>query len=395
MIRGAFAWTICFSCWLLLSVGLLLWARSDLPAIPTTGLQTGPGGLAIGSMYALVWMEVSAVGALIASRQPRNPIGWLVMAASLLASVQALTNGYVAWAPSIAGRGVLAWVGSWVGGPVLGLIVIALLAFPTGHLRLPWSRRVAWLAAVAALGQSVGFALQPGPLRGLQAIDNPIPIGGAGPAVLLARDLGTVALVLSMLACAMLLAVRLRRARGKERQQLKWIAYAAVLFAVGVGALGFAPPAATAWAAALFALTGAGMTTAVGVAIMRYQLFDIDVLINRSLIYGTLVVTLGAAYAAGVLLLQLLLAPFTHGSDLAIAASTLGVAALFGPAQRRIREGIDRRFYRRRYDAVRTLEAFNARLRDDVDLDSLTADLLSTVEQTMQPTHVSIWLRPT
>lgn len=394
MIR-TLAWTLCVSCWLLLSVGLLLWVRSDQPATPTTGQQTGQGGLTIASMYTLVWMEVSVVGALIASRQPRNLIGWLVAAASVLATLQAVINGYVAWATGVAGRDVLAWVGSWVGGLGLGLIVVALLAFPTGRLAFPGSRLIAWLAVVAVVIQSIGFALQPGPLRGLQAIDNPIPTGGAGPAVLFARDLGTAGLVLSMLGSAVLLAVHLRRARGKERQQLKWIAYAAVLFALGVAALGFAPPPVTAGASVLFALTGAGLTTAVGVAILRYQLFDIDVLINRSLIYGTLIVTLGATYAAGVLLLQFLLSPFTHGSDLAIAGSTLGVAALFGPALRRIRDAIDRRFYRRKYDTVRTLEAFNARLRDHVDLDSLTADLLNTVDETMQPTHVSLWTRPT
>jgi hypothetical protein len=363
-------------------------------------LQSGQGGLAIAIMYTLTWLEVSVVGALIAARQPTNPIGWLVEASSLLAALQGLANGYAAYAATGAGMGLpgraaLAWVGSWLGAFALGLVVVVLLVFPTGRFLFPWTRLVAWLAVVASVVQAVGFALQPGPLRGLPTIANPIPTGGAEQAVALARDVGTAGLVLSMVASAILLALRLRRARGKERQQLKWIAYAAALFALGVGALSFAPTDWRALGAVLFALTGAGLTSAVGVAILRYRLFDVDVLINRTLVYSCLTVTLGVAYVVGVLLLQLLLSPVTRGSEIAIAGSTLGVAALCGPALRRIRAAIDRRFYRRTYDAARTLEAFSVRLREDVDLDSLTADLLGVVQDTMQPTCVSLWVRPT
>jgi hypothetical protein len=314
--------------------------------------------------------------------------------------VQGLANGYAAYAAApdpggLPGRDALAWLGSWVGAPALGLIVLVLLLFPTGRFQFRWTWPVAWLAATASVVQGVAFALAPGPLRGVPTITNPISTDGAGPLVVMGRDVGTVGLVLSMVASAVLLTVRLRRARGKERQQLKWIVYAAGLFAVGVGALSFAPAAWLALGAGLFALTGAGLTTAVGVAILKYQLFDIDVLINRTLIYGCLIVTLGAAYAGGVLLLQILLSPFTRGSDIAIAASSLGVAVLFGPALRRIRDAIDRRFYRRKYDAARTLQAFSGRLREDVDLDGLTADLLDIIQETMQPTQVSLWVRPT
>jgi hypothetical protein len=398
--RLLLAWGICLICVLFAGLGLLLWLGSDRSPTLMSGRQTGQSGIAIAVMYALTWIEVSVVGALIASRQGSNPIGWLVEAASLLATVQGLANGYAAYAAvpgpgGSAGRDALAWLGSWVGSPALGLIVLVLLVFPTGRLLFGWTRLVAWLAAAASVVQALGYALEPGPLRGLQSITNPISTGAAGPVFLLGRDLGTAGLTLSMLAAAVLLTMRLRRARGKERQQLKWIAYAAGLFALGVGALSFAPPAWGAIASGLFALTGAGLTTAVGVAILRYQLFDIDVLINRTLIYGCLIVTLGAAYAGGVLLLQILLSPFTQGSDIAIAASSLGVAALFGPALRRIRDVIDRRFYRRKYDAARTLQTFSVRLREDVDLDGLTADLLDVVQETMQPAQVSLWVRPT
>jgi hypothetical protein len=393
------AWGICVVSWLAIGLGLLLWLASDLSPIPTSGMQTGQGGVAIAVMYALTWMEVSVVGALIASRQSANPIGWLVAGASLLAAAQGLANGYAAQAATTAGglpgRDALAWLGSWIGPPALGAIVVVLLVFPTGRFLFGWTRLVALLAATASVVQALGYAFGPGSLRGLPTLANPIAVDGAGPMLELSRELGAAGLVLSMVASAVLLTVRLRRARGKERQQLKWIVYAAGLFAVGVGALSLAPPAWTALSAGLFALTGASLTTAVGVAILRYQLFDIDVLINRTLIYGCLIVTLGAAYAGGVLLLQILLSPFTRGSDIAIAASSLGVAALFGPALRRIRDAIDRRFYRRKYDAARTLEAFSVRLREDVDLDGLTADLLDIVQETMQPTQVSLWVRPT
>jgi hypothetical protein len=389
------AWGICLMCGVFSGLGLLLWLRSDHSPTAMSGLQTGQGGIAIAVMYTLTWIEVSVVGALIASRQSSNPIGWLILAASGLATLQGLANGYTANPGGLSGRDALAWLGSWVGAPALGLIVIVLLLFPTGRLQFRWTWLVTVLAATATVVQALAFALTPGPLRGFPTITNPISTGDSGPVLVLARDLGTAGLTLSMVASAVLLTVRLRRARGKERQQLKWIAYAACLFAVGVGALSFAPAPWSALASGLFALTGAGLTTAVGVAILRYQLFDIDVLINRTLIYGCLIVTLGAAYAGLVLLLQILLSPFTRGSDIAIAASSLGVAALFGPALRRIRDAVDRRFYRRKYDAARTLEAFSGRIRDDVDLDGLTADLLDIVQETMQPTQISLWVRPT
>jgi hypothetical protein len=387
------AWAVCLGCGLCLLAGLGLWLQSDWPATVLSGMQTGQAGLAIADTYTLIWLEVSVVGGLIASRRPRNTIGWFVLAASVLGALQGLTSGYAAYAAYMdtPGRDAVAWLGSWIGGPSLGLIVTVLLVFPDGRFAFGWARLVTGLAAAASLVQVLGFALQPGPLRALRLVDNPV---SGGPLFQVARDVGTAGLVLSMLAAALALGLRLRRARGKERQQLKWIAYAAALFALGVGGLYFAPDGWEAVASGAFAITGAGLTTAVGVAILRHQLFDIDLLISRTLIYGSLIVTLGLVYAAGILLLQLVLSPFTRDSELAVAGSTLGVAALFGPALRQIRTRIDRRFYRRTYDAARTLDAFNARLRQEVDLDSVTADLLGVVEETMQPTRVALWLRP-
>jgi hypothetical protein len=229
-------------------------------------------------------------------------------------------------------------------------------------------------------------------LRGSVAIANPLTAGGEG--VIVARDAATVALVTGMLAAAVSLAVRLSRARGQERQQLKWVAYAAVLFAMGFAALSFSPGDLRPIGVGAFALTGAGLTTAVGVAILRYQLFDIDLLINRTLVYGSVIVLLLGTYTVAVVLLDLLLSLVTRGSDVATAVSTLAVAAVAGPAMRKTRAVIDRRFYRRQYDAARTLETLSARLRQDLDLDSVSADLLGTVQETMQPTRISFWVRP-
>jgi len=390
------AYGIGAACWVFLVCGLALWLTGDLSPTLSSGEQTGQGGLAIAIAYTLTWAEAAVVGVLIASRHPTNPIGWLTLVACALAGLQSAANGYVTHVDANGASPALepvGWFASWIGALALGLIVIALLIFPDGHLPFRWTRPLVILAGVSSVAQAIGFALQPGPLRGLPTVDNPLTLGRLEPVVPLLAALAAGGLVLSMLAAACLLAIRLRRSRGKERQQLKWIAYAAVLFAIGVGALIMAPVEDKAFGSALFALTGAGLTTAIGIAILRYQLFDIDLLIKGTLVYGCLIVTLGLVYGAGILLLQVVLSPLTRGSEIAIAASTLAVAALFGPALRRIREAIDRRFYRRKYDAARTVEAFVAGARQKVDLDTLTAELLALVDDTVQPTRVSLWVK--
>jgi hypothetical protein len=196
---------------------------------------------------------------------------------------------------------------------------------------------------------------------------------------------GWLLLILSLIASATSLVLRFRRSHGIERQQIKWVAAASVVLVVSFLMWevweGMAP---------LGILT---MVVAAGIAILRYRLYDIDVVINRTLVYGALTATLALAYLGGVLLLQLALRPLTESSNLAIAGSTLGVAALFRPARARIQEVVDRRFYRRKYDAQRTLEAFSTRLRDQLDLGALHSELSAVVSETLQPAHVSLWLR--
>jgi hypothetical protein len=246
-------------------------------------------------------------------------------------------------------------------------------------------------------------ALAPELPSSLAGIGRPVGLGGpAGEAVQALSPVLLVLQVVLLLAAGLALVVRFRRAHGAERQQVKWVALAGVFAAVGI--VGFWLPGGWDWAASLgdweylvvlpYSLAVAAVPAGIGVAILRYQLYDIDLLINRTLVYGTLTAGLGLTYWGGMILLQLLLRPLTQGLDLAVIGSTLAVAVLFQPVRHRTQAAVDHRFYRSRYDAVTTLETFSARLREEVDLDAMTADLLAVVRRTMQPAHVSLWLRP-
>jgi hypothetical protein len=260
------------------------------------------------------------------------------------------------------------------------------------------------VSAVAA--DIVGTAFAPGVLDigAERPIRNPLGIGGpVGDAMPWLFGAGDVLAAGTVVLGGLSLVLRLRRSRGRERQQVKWFAYVGILALVPFSILVLvslvagndSPP----WKVIvigwwlLVGLVLAGLPLAIGIAILRHQLYDIDIVINRTLVYGALTLTLGASYLGSVLLLQLLLNPLTQGSDLAVAMSTLAVAALFRPARRRIQLLVDRRFFRRRYDAARTLQAFGSRLRDQLDIDALGNDLQAVVGDTMQPDHVSLWLR--
>ena len=348
------------------------------------------------------------VGALIASHRPRNPIGWIYLAGLTLISFGGSGNVSEQYAyytlvtrpGSLPSADWVVWAGSVsVAIGFATLVFFSLLLFPDGRLPSPRWRPVAAAAVVLIALLGVATALNPEDvLSPGVVVANPIRLMELGPRL---DALGgpIFAFVLGVgLACLASPFVRFRAASGMERQQLKWFAYGAALIpAVALfGALLalVAPDVAESTAGAnLWPLSVAGIPIATAVAIFRLRLYDIDVLINRTLVYVSLSAVLVAAYVIGVAAFQFLLSPFTAGSPIAVAASTLGVVALFQPLRRRIQTLVDRRFYRRRYDAERTLDAFTARLRDQVDLDALRGELLEVVADTLQPAQASVWLR--
>ena len=292
------------------------------------------------------------------------------------------------------------WLDDWLSDVWIGLIAVWIpLLFPDGRLLSPRWRPVLWLAFLDIALSVSGAMLKPGPLELQQSsgIDNPLGVDGGLPGTLsdLEVPVGATALILAGASVV----VRFRRSRGLERQQLKWFALVGVATAVCLAVAIFFGTiladhrynavAVTGWLTGL-ALLGIGLPVATGFAILRHRLYDVDVVINRALVYGALTAMLGAVYLGLVLLIGLAVGR----SNLAIAVSTLAVAALVRPARARIQGVVDRRFYRRRYDAGRTLEAFGTRLRDELDLETLGADLRGVVDETMQPAHVSLWLRP-
>ena len=339
---------------------------------------------AIGIVTAI---GLAVLGALIASRQPHNPIGWLMSVAALLLGVFSFTQQYapLAVAESLPGVGLASWLASWTNLPGIAItITFVFLLFPDGRLPSRRWRPVAWLMAAATVVPAAVLAVRAWPVRGpelaTQSFDHPA-IGdawGTGFGIVLA---------LSVVALAGLV-VRFRRSTGTERQQIKWFAYGAM---IGIP-LGL-PAEVPFWGPILELVQPPLMFAGLGIGMFRYRLYDIDRLLNRTLVYGLLTVSLAATYAAGVLLLG---GRVSGGrtSSLVVAGVTLAVAAIFQPLRRAIQRAVDRRFNRRAYDAAATIEAFAVRLRQQVDADALTAELLAVVDHTIQPTQASLWLRP-
>ncbi len=373
-----------------LALGIIL-----LAIIEPEGSEPAPlAGLGV---LALVLTAFGVLGAIVASRQPRNPIGWLLGLIGLSLGILMVTEDLVWQLLVITGdaAGVaayVAWLHNWMWiAVVLPALTFLPLLFPTGRpLSARW-RALVWMAAIAGALMFAGLAFEPGPLASHPAVVNPLGIDS--PVLELPGIVAFALLILTTLASIASLVVRFRRSRGTERQQLKWVAAGAVLLAIA-----FCGASLIGWerlvAFVILLLGLLAVAAAIAVAMLRYRLYDIDVVLNRALVYGALTATLAGIYLASVLLLQLVLSGVTADSSLAVAASTLAVAALFQPARRRIQHAVDRRFYRQKYDAARTLESFGARLRDEVDLDALGAELRAVVAQTMQPQHVSLWLRP-
>jgi hypothetical protein len=342
---------------------------------------------------AIAAISIAVVGALIATHRPRNPIGWIFCAVGVTQGLLSFSYEYGTYAlrtaPGTVPGGPLAfWAATWMWAPGVGLLFTFVpLLFPDGRLPSRRWRPVAWLSAVAVAVNIGAPAALLWPLRGPALIDydagKPLPTGQEivlGAALLL--------MALCGLACVTALFARFRRARGIERQQLKWFLFASVITVAVVveGQQG---------SRLLFVPLVASIPVAVGIAILRHRLYEIDRLINRTLVYGVLTAVLGLGYAGVVLLLGQLFGGVTdQPPSWAVAGATLAVAALFRQARRRIQQAVDRRFNRRRYNAVKTVEAFSARLREQIDLDTLSAELLAVVDQTMEPTRASLWLRP-
>src|SRR5215217_6090584 len=347
------------------------------------------------------------VGAIVASRRPENPVGWLLCLYGFVISIGYFCAEYAIYAllaqpDSLPAGEAMVWIVSWVLPILNGLTVFLILLFPTG--RLP-SRRWRWLGWLTVIFVVVGVilgAFSSGALLGiLGPIQNPLGIEGFSNIYYKA----VVFTMVSLLPLAAFLAVfiRLRRAVGVERQQIKWFAYAAVA-TVSAATLAYLIPIVVdtpLWFERMgFALNVAfipAVPIAIGIAILRYRLYDIDILINRTLVYGSLTLMLALVYFGGVTATQAVFRALTGQEEqpqLTIVVSTLVIAALFTPLRRRNQSFIDRRFYRSKYDARKTLEDFSAQLRDETDLNALNEDLVGVVRETMQPAHVSLWLRP-
>lgn len=397
---AATAWALCLAC-VALAAGSVFFAvlngRTLGEILVDEGIVT----------IAVLAASFSVVGALIASHRPENPIGWIFCAAALFQGLSICTYEYATYAlitepDSLPLGAEMSWLGQWIWAPGLGLILVFLpLLFPDGR---PPSRRwrwVAWLGGLSigliAVMASILLWSERGP-----ALVRPEGAAEEGTSHVLFVVVEFAAfpmMLLAGLAAVVSLFVRFHRARGGERQQIKWFASAAALTLLWIIVIEMPPDGNRTFetvTAVLSVLVVPSIPVTTGIAILRYRLYDIDRLINRTLVYGTLTVTLALVYLGGVAATQTVFRLLTgqeQQPQLAVVASTLAIAALFQPLRRGLQGFIDRRFYRRKYDAKETLASFSARLRDETNLDSLADDLVGVVHETMRPAHASLWLR--
>jgi hypothetical protein len=417
MSRRASAWLA----WSLAGLSLAMFLASVALYVLARSAQSPGNWVTVGTvsdtLVFVLFLAFPIVGALIATRRPQNPIGWICLADGLLWMLLGMTDSYsvygVARPGSVPFPVAIGTLGNqWLWVPTVGLLgIYLLLLFPDGRLPSKRWRPLAWLSGAVIVLLSVTEGLAPGPLENQGGVRNPFgleELPWLADAALVMLPL----LPACILASAVSLVLRYRHSRGEVRQQIKWIAFVAsfagLLYLIAlVSPFIFAPeflgsggrlPPLPLWLELLFsvAVLGlAGIPVAIGFAVLKYRLYDIDVVINRTLVYGLLTVMLAAVYFGGVATTQAILRAVTgQESQLAIVVSTLAIAALFNPLRRRVQAFVDRRFYRRKYDATKTLAAFSAKLRNETNLDALNAELVGVVQETMQPSHVSLWLRP-
>jgi len=388
------------------SVALYVLARSAQEALGSWD--------ALGDLLVFVpFLAFPIVGALIASRRLENPIGWMCLVAGLFWMLIALGSQYDAYVlaklGSVPGAVMIDALTQWIWVPPVGILgIYMILLFPDGRLPSRRWRPLAWLSGAVMVLFSVASTLAPGTLEGHPGVRNPFGLEGHPWVAVVA--VGTVLLLpLCILASALSLVLRYRRSGSEVREQIKWIAFAAALvglvylsgllselvFAPGSLVGEDAPPLWVEIQRNMLMLSYVGVPVSIGFAVLKYRLYDIDVIINRALVYGSLTATLLAAYIGGIVLLQRVFVALTgEESTLAVVGSTLVIAALFAPLRRRIQTFIDRHFYRSKYDARKILEAFSGKLREETNLAALDDELVGVVRETIQPTHVSLWLRP-
>jgi hypothetical protein len=383
------AWATLAVYWGCVIAAAVLRARSDPTHSLWDDVSTG-----------VVWGAYPTVGAVILARQPRNRIGWLCCAVGLLVGPAFLAQAYAWYAlvyrpGSLPGGLAMAWLGEWPWFMALGLVLtFLLLLFPTGQLVSRRWRVVAWAAATnLGLGSIWGMfkptlvAIEP------QIVPNPLGLQQSEALFELLESVVIMVQGLLTILSAASIVVRFRRARGVERQQLKWFTYAtvvSVLFWVVFAATGLQQRLPEALTYVIGAVFLGAVPVAIGIALLRYRLYDIDRLINRTLVYGLLTALLAGVYGSSVLIFgQVFGGVGRDPPSWVVAGATLAVAALFQPTRRRIQAVVDRHFNRRKYDAAKTVEAFSVRLQDELDLDALTAELLVVVDKTIQPTRVS------
>jgi hypothetical protein len=364
--------------------------------------QAGRADLAQLNASDLSWLlalvSAPTVGAVLATRRPRHPVGWLLLGLGGSIAFLGFADSYVLYGQLARSEALPAarWLAIY--SPAVTLAGVACVSFvllftPTGSLPSPRWRWWARVAAAAPVVYLVAITLKSEAVDpAYRSVTNPLGLQALQLPITITHIVASGIIVVAVVVGAFSLVVRFRRARGTERQQLRWVALAAVLASlailVALAGMALRNTALLPWA---FGISFAVLPPAIGAAILRYGLYDLDRILSRTLAYGLLTVLLGGGYAAVVLGLGRLLG---RDSSLVVAGATLAVAVVFQPARRRIQRAVDQRFNRRRYDAARTIAAFSARLREEVDLATLTGDLLAVVEQTMQPTTVSLWLRP-
>ena len=388
--------------WVLLALALGFIGGAVYMFAVVNPTSTGDMDRFSGSVWLLSYVGFPIVGAILVSRFPRDPMGWILCGIGVSIGGSSFAGDYAQYAIVVRQgelpAGTLAsWLTSWFHLIGVGCVILLMIVFPRGRSRNAFWRRAALVVVAVSAALTLMYAFRAGPLDNVRQIRNPLGVDAIAPVVNVLIPIGANVLTFIFLAAIVDKFVMFRRAKEQERQQLKWFALAAVAFpilfalsiavetVVGRSASGFDPVVLA------FFVAFNGLAVAIGIAAFKYRLYDIDVFINKTLVYGGLSAGLAVAYVGVIALLQAVLP--TEGNDLAVAASTLAAAALFAPLRRRIQAFVDQRFYRRRYDAAHTIEQFSARLRDEVDLEELRSDLLGVVSTTMQPAHASLWLR--